>query len=144
MELAGVAFARRLGLTPEDWARHLWSDGALAWMRKENPTASEYLLKEAKALQTFFPESHFDIVRDDDDIANLIFRPGGCAGGWGEDQWGTAHSLGLGKGHVCRYCREAFRSWSAQLGLTALPIPQTDGTCVFRVERPMKAAKRGN
>ncbi len=138
VELAGIAFCRQLGLTPEHWARHLWSEGAVTWMGKENPTAAEYLTKEASAFNFLYPGSPYHIDNLEEDTARLTFRRGGCAGGWGQDQWGMARRLGLGKGHVCRYCREAFRLWSAQLGLGAITTPQLDGTCVFTVERPEK------
>lgn len=130
-ELAGIAFARKHGLTPEDYADHLWSTGAVRWMGKPAPTAGEYLLKEAEAFHTLYPEVGFDVVKAGDYEARLIFKRG-CLGGWGKNQWAMANSLGLGKGHVCRYCRQAFRLWSSQLGLSACPEPLVDGTCVLR------------
>lgn len=48
-ELAGIAFARKAGFTPEDYTNHLWSTGAVKWMSKTAPTPTEYLLKEAEA-----------------------------------------------------------------------------------------------
>lgn len=133
-ELAGLTFARKSGASPEDYARHLWSTGAANWMRKADPTAKEYLLKEAEAFGTLYPEVGFELMKPDDNEAELVFTKG-CLGGWGKDQWATARSLGLGKGHVCRYCRESFRAWSNQLGLHACPEPRKDGTCLLRVRK---------
>ena len=137
-ELAGIAFARQHGLTPEDYADHLWSSGAVQWMGKSAPTAGEYLLKEAEAFRTLYPEVALDVTKSGDKEAELIFRRSGCLGGWGQNQWAMANSLGLGKGHVCRYCRQAFRLWSGQLGLEACPEPKIDGTCVLQAKVPQK------
>ncbi len=134
-ELAGIAFARNVGGTPEDWARHLFSAGAAAWMGTPAPTAKEYLLHEAAAFDVLYPRVGYELGDLGDQEATLVFTRG-CLGGWGKNQWRVAKSLGLGKGHVCRYCRQAFRSWSSQLGLESLPEPQPDGTCIFRVYRP--------
>ncbi len=134
-ELAGIAFARNVGGTPEDWARHLFSTGAAAWMGTPGPTAQEYLLHEAAAFDVLYPRVGYELGDISDREATLVFTRG-CLGGWGRDQWRVARSLGLGKGHVCRYCRQAFRSWSSQLGLESLPEPRTDGTCVLRAYRP--------
>ncbi len=131
-ELAGIAFARKSGLTPEDYARHLWSTGAAKWMGKTDPTAGEYLLKEVEAFRTLYPEVTFELATVSDEEAALIFTQG-CLGGWGRNQWRMAGNMGLGKGHVCRYCRQAFRTWASQLGLQACPEPQTNGTCVLGV-----------
>ena len=109
-ELAGIAFARKNGRTPEDYARHLWSTGAAKWMGKTDPTASEYLLKEAESFRTLYPAVTFRVTRQSEDEAELVFARGSCLGGWGRDQWAMARNLGLGKGHVCRYCRQAFRT----------------------------------
>ena len=132
-ELAGLAFAMKNGFYLEDYARHLWSEGAVKWMGKENPTIPEYLLKEEEAFRTLYPQVNFEVGILSEDKSELTFCTGTCLGGWGRDQWGMAHSLGLGKGHVCRYCRQAFRSWSGQLGLAALPEPKTDETCILTV-----------
>ncbi|MBI2287659.1 MAG: hypothetical protein HYY41_03250 [Chloroflexi bacterium] len=132
-ELAGVAFARKKGFTPEDYANHLWSTGAVKWMGKAKPTAEEYLLKEAEAFRILYPEVVFTVAKLSDHEAELIFTSGGCLGGWGKKQWAMAQSLGIGKGHVCRYCRQAFRTWAKQLGIQACPEPQTGGTCILRV-----------
>ncbi|MEK7354329.1 MAG: hypothetical protein AABZ77_07485 [Chloroflexota bacterium] len=137
-ELAGIAFARKHGLTPEDYANHLWSSGAARWMGKPAPTAGEYLLKEAEAFRTLYPEVTFDVVNSGDEEAELVFRRGGCLGGWGRNQWAMAKSLGLGKGHVCRYCRQAFRLWSGQLGLEACPEPKVSDVCILRVGKLKK------
>ena len=132
-ELAGIAFARKIGQTPEDWAEHLWSTGAAKWMGKTNPTAGEYLLKEAEAFRTLYPEVTFELAKMSDEEAELIFTQG-CLGGWGRNQWTIARNMGLGKGHVCRYCRQAFRAWASQLGLLACPEPRTNDTCVLRIK----------
>ncbi|MBI2860125.1 MAG: hypothetical protein HYX91_01295 [Chloroflexi bacterium] len=134
LELAGIAFARKTGHTPEEYADHLWGDGALKWMGKPDPTAREYLLKEAEAFREMFPRVVFEIGKLGDDAAELTFT-NGCLGGWGREQWALARSLGLGKGHVCRYCRQAFRAWSRQLGLECCPEPPNKTTCVLRVTR---------
>ncbi|MBI4186128.1 MAG: hypothetical protein HY530_01305 [Chloroflexi bacterium] len=132
-ELAGVAFSRKAGLAPEDYAEHLWSAGAMEWMGTATPTAREYLLKEAEAFETLYPEVVFKLSKLQDDRAELVFIQG-CLGGWGKDQWAMARKLGLGKGHVCRYCRQSFRIWASQLGLEACPEPQSDRTtCILRV-----------
>jgi hypothetical protein len=133
-ELAGIAFARKSGLTPEDYANHLWSTGAAKWMGKTDPTAGEYLLKEVEAFQTLYPEVTFELTKVSGDEAELIFTQSNCLGGWGRNQWVMARNLGLGKGHICRYCRQAFQTWANQLGLQACPTPQTNGTCILRVE----------
>ncbi|MBI2830453.1 MAG: hypothetical protein HYX81_04760 [Chloroflexi bacterium] len=143
-ELAGIAFALKHGLTPEDYARHLWSTGAMKWIDAGNPafkstgkvipTVREYILKEAEAFQTLYPEVVFELSVLDDDEAELTFTRG-CLGGWGTDQWAIARSLGLSKKDVCRYCQQAFRSWSEQLGLEACPEPDNLGTCVLRAKR---------
>jgi len=129
-ELAGIAFARKHGLTPEDYANHLWSTGAAKWMGKNVPTAGEYLLKEAEAFRTLCPEVGFEVTKSGEKEAELIFKSG-CLGGWGKNQWAMAKSLGLGKGHVCRYCRQAFRIWAKQLGLEACPEPTVGDICVL-------------
>lgn len=134
MELSGISFARQHGLTPEDWARHLWSRGAAAWMGTDRPDAAAYLLEEVAAFRRLYPAVRLVVGLLSPGQATLTFQPGTCLGGWGKDQWGLARSLGLGKGHVCRYCREAFRAWSRQLGLAACPEPSADGTCTLTAE----------
>jgi len=136
MELAGIAFARKHGFTPEDYARHLWGQGAVEWMGKPDPTAAEYLMAEVEAFHRLYPSVRFEIEELSDDRSQLTFQQGTCLGGWGVDQWGLARRLGLGKGHVCRYCREAFRVWARQLGLEACTHPQMRDICILRVERP--------
>lgn len=132
MELAGLALAKKLGLSPENYARHLWSAGAPEWMGKTVPTAKEYLLKEAEAFEALFPEVKFKLEKLESGQAELTFT-GGCLGGWGKDQWSIAKSLGLSQEEVCRYCCEAFRRWAAQLELEATTEPQADGRCVLKV-----------
>ncbi|MBI2909405.1 MAG: hypothetical protein HYX92_17305 [Chloroflexi bacterium] len=134
-ELAGLAFAKKHGASPEDYARHLWSTGAARWMGKTSPTARDYLLKEAEAFRTLYPEVGFHLREMDDAAAELTFTSG-CLGGWGQDRWAMAESLGLNKEDVCRYCRESFKVWSKQLGLDASLEPQVDGTCVLKAKKP--------
>ena len=132
-ELAGIAFARKMGQNPEDWARQLFSAGAVKWIGKPDPTVAEYLAKEVEAFRTLYPEVVFEVAKEADNEAELVFAQGSCLGGWAKNQWTMAIDLGLGKGHVCRYCREAFRVWARQLRLKSCPTPQTDGTCILRV-----------
>ena len=132
-ELEGIAFALSHGLAPEDWAHHLWSHGAVEWMGQESPTIAEYLRKEGEALETLYPAVRFEAHEGPGETAEIIFLEGTCLGGWGRDQWGLAHSLGLDKGHVCRYCRRAFQLWTSQMGLSGAPEPQVDGTCRYVV-----------
>jgi hypothetical protein len=134
-ELAGISFAMKAGFNPEDYADHLWSTGAVKWMGKTAPTSREYLLKEADAFQILYPKVIFEIVKSGEEEAELVFKKKGCLGGWGQNQWSMTNSFGLGKGHVCRYCRQAFRIWSGQLGLQACPEPRIDGTCILRVRK---------
>jgi hypothetical protein len=134
-ELAGIAFSRKHGLTPEDYANHLWSDGAVKWMGKDAPTACEYLQKEAEAFRTLCPEVDFEIIKCGKTWAKLLFKRG-CLGGWGKNQWAMAKSLGLGKGHVCRYCRQSFRIWAKQLGLEACPEPKVGEICLLTARKP--------
>ena len=133
-ELSGLGFALKQGATPEDYADYLWSDGAVKWIGKENPTIQEYLDKETEAITTLYPQVTFTIGRITDKDAELTFPAGSCLGGWGRDQWGVAGSLGLDKKDVCRYCRQSFRVWTKQLELNALPELQANGDCIFRVE----------
>lgn len=133
IELAGIALARKLGAKPEDYARHLWESGAKEWIGLEKPTVAQYFAKEMDAFRLLYPRVVFQVETVSDDYAALLFTSG-CLGGWGRNQWELANSLGLSKGLVCRYCRESFRVWSAQLGLDALPRPQADNTCHFEVK----------
>lgn len=134
LELAGLSFAIKRGATPEEYADYLWSAGATKWIGKANPTLQEYLDKETEAISTLYPQVTYTVDKISDNEAELTFTPGCCLGGWGRDQWGVARSLGLDRHDVCRYCRQSFLAWSSQLGLKALPEPQVDGTCIFRVE----------
>lgn len=131
-ELAGLAFACQRGFRPEDYARYLWSRGAVSWMGKASPGADEYLLKEAQAFREFWPRVSFTIVEADEGKAELVFTDG-CLGGWGVDRWALAKSLGLTKDEVCAYCRESFSVWAEQLGLRASIGPDGDGTCRFLI-----------
>jgi len=127
-ELAGLAFACQHGFTPEDYARHLWSHGAVAWMGKQNPDAAEYLRKEVGAFLEFYPEVAISLIRVHPGIAELVFTRG-CLGGWGDAPWSLARSLGLNKKCICAYCQESFRLWTRQLGLASHIGPSTDGHC---------------
>lgn len=135
MELAGLSFARANGRSPEEYARHLWGRGAKTWYGTGEVSPASYLLREAEAFRLLYPAVLFAIDELGDHLARLTFVEG-CLGGWGRDQWGLARSLGLRKGHVCRYCRESFRQWSSQLGLVALPEPQMEDRCILTVRRP--------
>ena len=128
MELAGLAFALQHGFSPEEYARHLWGRGAVSWMGKENPTPKEYLRTEAEHLMVLFPWVDFQLKEYEDGVVELVFT-NGCLGSWEDDRFALAHSLGLTRQEVCRYCQEAFRVWSRQLGLEALPLPRADNTC---------------
>ena len=108
-ELGGLAFARKSGFTSEDYANHLWSTGAVKWMGKAIPTTKRYLLKEAEAFRTLYPEVTFEMKSLTNKEAELTFTQG-CLGGWGRNQWRSARSLDLSKGYVCRYCRQSFRT----------------------------------
>ena len=134
-ELAGLAFALQKGSSPEDYARHLWSKGAAAWMKKEAPGAGEYLLKEARAFRTLYPDVSFTVAKEGETESELVFTRG-CLGGWGKDPWVVAKSVGLAKTDVCRYCREAFRIWAGQMGLIADIGPENESSCRLRVRAP--------
>ncbi len=133
-ELSGLSFALKQGAKPEEYADYLWAGGAVKWMGKANPTLQEYLDKETEAITTLYPQVTCTVGKITEKEAELTFAPGGCLGGWGRDQWGMARGLGLDKGDVCRYSRQSFRAWSSQLGIKALPEPQVNGACIFRVE----------
>jgi len=134
-ELAGLAFARQRGFSPEDYARHLWSTGSVRWMGKAKPNAIEYLLKEAEAFHQFYPDVSFKIIEVEDERAGLVFTEG-CLGGWGTDRWAVARNLGLSKKDICAYCRESFRLWTQLLGLRADIVPKKDGNCRLQVTKP--------
>ncbi len=131
-ELAGLAFARQRGFSPEDYARHLWSTGSVRWMGKAKPNAAEYLLKEAQAFREFYPEVSFKVVESGDARAELVFTEG-CLGGWGTDRWALARHLSLVRDDICAYCRESFLTWAEQLGLSAQIGPKNDTTCYLLV-----------
>ncbi len=133
-ELSGLSFALKRGAKPEDYADYLWSDGAVKWMGKTAPTLQEYLDKETEAISTLYPQVTYTVGKVTEKEAELTFAPGGCLGGWGRDQWGVARNLGLDRHDVCRYCRQSFLVWSSQLGIKALPEPQVNGACIFRVK----------
>lgn len=97
-------------------------------MDTDSAAADSYLLKEAAAIAILFPWVHVVPGRMTPQRAELTFS-GGCLGGYGEDRWALARSLGLGRTAVCRYCSEAFKVWGKQLGLKIACHPQRDGTC---------------
>ena len=134
-ELAGLAFACHSGSNPKDYARHLWTKGAVRWMGKAEPSAAEYLLKEARAFGEFYPGVSFEVVESGDTKAKLVFTDG-CLGGWGQDPWAVARNLGLSKNDICAYCRESFRIWARPLGLHTDIGPEEDGNCRLHVTKP--------
>ena len=127
-ELSGLAFARQKGFSSEDYARYLWSKGAVGWIGKAKPDTREYLLKEAEAFKQFYPGVSFEMVEAGDERAELVFTEG-CLGGWGKNPWAIARQLKLAKEDICAYCQEAFRAWAAPLGLATQIGPQDDTTC---------------
>ena len=138
-ELAGVAFAKAHGLAPEDWSAQLWSSGAVRWMGRADPSAAEYLEREAEAFATLYPAVQFERLEWTASRAVLQFTRG-CLGGWGRERWATARSLGLDPDDVCRYCAEAFRLWAAQLGLAAEHHCDVEGLCRLVAIRPREGA----
>ncbi len=132
LELGGLSFALKKGFSPEEYAFHLWRKGAKIWMKNPSPTAGEYLLKEAEAFRCFYPEVVFNILKTDEDRAELIFIKG-CLGGWGEDPWRHARHLGLTKENVCAYCHESFSIWAKQLNLKVHIGPQRNQICRLQV-----------
>jgi len=134
-ELAGLSFICGKGFQPEDYARHLWARGAIRWMGKARPDTAEYLLKEAEALQCFYPGVAFEITEAGKDRAELVFTEG-CLGGWGKDPWKLARSLGLKKEEVCRYCQASVQTWASQLQLVADIGPHGDGACRLSIIKP--------
>lgn len=133
-ELAGLAFACHRGANSEDYARHLWAKGAVRWMGKAKPNATEYLLKETTAFREFYPEVSFEIVESGEARAELVFTEG-CLGGWGRDPWAVARNLGLSKKDICAYCRESFSVWAEQVGLIARIGPEGNEPCRLLVLR---------
>lgn len=133
-ELAGLAFALQKGFSAEDYAHHLWSQGAIRWMSNPAPSAGEYLLKEAEAFRRFYPDVTFEIVEAGEERAELVFTEG-CLGGWGKDPWRLARSLNMAEEDVCSYCREAFLVWAGQLGLAADIGRDKDKGCRLRVAK---------
>ncbi len=132
-ELAGLALAKKAGMSPEEYAGFLWAQGASRWFGKPHALVSEYILKETEAFETLYPEVEFKLGKVEGDEARLTFTRG-CLGGWGKERWRTAETLGLAKDEVCLYCREAFRIWADQLGLEAGTEPQQDGGCILTVK----------
>ena len=133
-ELLGLAFALSRGATPQEYARFLWSKGAVRWMGIEIPDADNYLLKEIAAVGTLFPWVKVTHGRMASGQGEITFS-GGCLGGYGEDRWALAEKLGLDQTTVCEYCAEAFKVWGRQLALTVTPFPGNKGTCRLRATK---------
>ncbi len=140
MELAGLAFACQKGFSPEEYARHLWGKGAARWMGKDRPDAGEYLLKEAEAYHSLFPDVSFEVTETGQERAELVFTKG-CLGWGGKEPWKLARSLGLAKKDVCRYCQESFRLWAGQLGLNTEIGQDKDKICRLRVVKEKPATR---
>jgi hypothetical protein len=134
-ELAGLAFAVKSGHSPEDFARHIWGQGAARWMGKPDPTAQEYISKEVEAHEDFIPgiQIRRDVMTDREAQVSLLNC---CWNGYGEKRWGTAAYWGLELEQVCRFCHETYRVWGQQLGLTVTTRQQADGSCILRATRP--------
>lgn len=128
MELAGLAFALQRGATPFEYARYLWGRGAVKWMGKETPSLREYMEKEAEAFTVLYPWLKLEVKEVSPDRIEIHFK-GGCLAGWDADRWSVARSFGIDKKDVCRYCGQAFKAWSRQLGLKAAPHPARDWSC---------------
>ncbi|MBI2857585.1 MAG: hypothetical protein HYX90_00790 [Chloroflexi bacterium] len=141
MELLGLAFAISRKATPEEYARFVWSTGAVTWMGSAHPGAGEYLDREREAAQSIFPWLKFEeVFHSSVESESLI--TGGCLEGWGENRFTLARSLGLNRAAVCRYCVEACRVWGEQLGLRVEPRPGPGcrGGCRIRAERTVSSA----
>lgn len=130
MELAGLSFALKKGHFHEEYARHLWGEGAKRWIKKDKPTPKEYVQKELKALDVLFPHVRAEVGECSDDIAELIFV-NGCPCGWGKDKWAKARRWKLTQKDVCRYCATAFSIWGEQLNLNITLKPQEDERCIL-------------
>jgi len=142
LELQGLAFAISRGAAPEEYARFLWSDGAAKWMGSGSPGADEYLAKEEEAFASFFP---WIMVRHElmsSGVAEVVLS-GGCLGGWGENRFTLARSLGLNRSALCRYCIEACRAWGEQLGLKVEPMPGPGcrGGCKLRAVKRKQTSR---
>lgn len=122
LELQGLAFAISRGATPEEYARFLWGSGAAKWMGSHVPGVDEYLLKEIDAMSRLFPWIDVTQFSASPSHGEVVFSSG-CLGGWGENRFALARSLGLNRSALCRYCKEACLVWGAQLGLRVEPKP---------------------
>ena len=143
LELQGLAFAISRGATPEEYARFLWGSGAVRWMGCHAPGVDEYLLKEMDSMSRLFPwikAVQADISPDEGEV---VFAQG-CLGGWGENRFALARSLGLNRSAVCRYCAEACLVWGAQLGLKVEPKPGLGckGGCCLTAKKAVTALAR--
>ena len=131
LELAGLSFALMHGHQPEDYAQHLWSLGAAKRVGKARPSPTEYLRQEAEAIAVLWPGLDFHL-EEGEGLTRLVFTRGCLGAGWGQP-WALAGRLGLAKEQVCRYCKEAFRVWGEQLGLSVLLSPEEGGPCTLKV-----------
>ncbi|MBI4216974.1 MAG: hypothetical protein HY687_06255 [Chloroflexi bacterium] len=134
LELQGIAFAISHGASPQEYAHFLWARGAVAWMGTMSPSADSYLLKEMTAMATLFPWVRIEPGELTAERGVITMRDG-CCGGYGNNRWRLARSLGLDKTQVCRYCGEAFKVWGSQLKLKVAPHPQRDESCKLRAAR---------
>ncbi len=122
LELQGLAFAISRGATPEEYARFLWSKGAANWMGCTSPGTDDYLEREEEAMRSLFPWLKIRHESMSADEASVEIS-GGCLGGWGENRFALARSLGLNRSALCRYCQEACKVWGEQLSLKVEPVP---------------------
>ena len=142
LELQGLAFAISRGAAPEEYARFLWSDGAAKWMGSGSPGADEYLAKEEEAFASLFPWIIVHYEHMSSGVAEVVLS-GGCLGGWGENRFTLARSLGLNRSALCRYCIEACRAWGEQLGLKVEPMPGPGcrGGCKLRAVKRKQTSR---
>lgn len=134
-ELGGLAFAVRKGFSPTEFGRHIWGHGAVQHVGKPDPTAREYMLREAQDLSHFIPDIQLTYDSLEDALAQMTLS-NGCWGGYGKKRWGTASYWSLTQDQVCQYCHECYGAWGEQIGLTITTNPQADGTCFIRATRP--------
>ncbi len=131
MELAGLSFAVEHGHEPEEYARHLWSDGAARRMGKASVPPLEFIRREGEAISVLWPWVRFE-TDERGDLLHLVFTEG-CLGTGQSRTWKLAAQLRLSREEVCRYCIEAFRVWGEQLGLRLEMSPMAEGGCAMEV-----------
>jgi len=130
IELAGLSFALKKGHSHEEYAQHLWGEGANRWIKDDKPTPREYVKRELESVSVLFPNVRAEMGECIDDVAELIFVKG-CPCGWEKDKWAKAKRWGLRPKDVCRYCVAAFYIWGEQLSLSITLKPQEDGCCIL-------------